>query len=302
MRKFSFLLLLLIPVLAFSQKNKPDRKMQQALQDIVSRFNGTAGIYVQHLKTGAWAAINADTIFPTASIVKVPLLVGLFNKLENGELGYHQSLVYRDSAKYGGSGLMQFFKDSAATEVSVLAALMMSYSDNTTSLWNQRLAGGGVEVNRLMEQYGLKDTRVNSRTPGRENIWKIYGWGQTTPREMATLLIKIRRGEIISQAASERMYRLMCRGYYDETALSQIPPYVQAAHKTGSVNDSRSELVMVNAPHGDYVFYVGTKNNKDQRWEPDNEAIEMIRTISAYLWKHFEPRSKWTATFRKDKF
>ncbi|AWO00310.1 serine hydrolase [Chitinophaga alhagiae] len=302
MRKLSFLLLLLFPVLAFSQKNKPDRKMQQALQDIVSRFNGTAGVYVQHLKTGAWAAIHADTIFPTASIVKVPLLVGLFNKIDKGELGYHQSLIYRDSAKYGGSGLMQFFKDSAATEVSVLAALMMSYSDNTTSLWNQRLAGGGVEVNRLMEQYGLKDTRVNSRTPGREDIWKIYGWGQTTPREMATLLIKIRRGEIISQDASERMYRLMCRGYYDETALSQIPPYVQAAHKTGSVNDSRSELVMVNAPHGDYVFYVGTKNNKDQRWEPDNEAIEMIRTISAYLWKHFEPRSKWTPRFRKDKF
>ena len=192
---------------------------------------------------------------------------------------------------------MQFFKDSSATEVSVLAALMMAYSDNTTSLWNQALAGGGEQVNVLMEKYGLKDTRVNSRTKGREEIRKIYGWGQTTPREMATLVSKIHKGEIISRSASERMYRLMTKGYYDEQAISEIPPYVQVAAKSGSVNESRSEVVLVNAPHGDYVFYVGTKDIKDQRWEADNEAVVMIRKISAYLWNYFEPKSHWKTSW-----
>ncbi|MEC5143133.1 serine hydrolase [Chitinophaga sp. 212800010-3] len=302
MRNCYLFILLLLPAVVFAQNRKPDRKLQEALQQIVSNFHGTAGVYVQNLKTGQWAAVNADTIFPTASIVKIPLLVGLFSKIDKGELGYHQTLIYRDSAKYGGSGLMQFFKDSSATEVSILAALMMAYSDNTTSLWNQALAGGGAEVNKLLEQYGLKDTRVNSRTPGREENRKVFGWGQTTPREMATLLAKIHAGEVISRPASERMYRLMTKGYYDEQALTQIPPFIQAAAKTGSVDESRSEVVLVNAPHGDYVFYVGTKNIKDQRWEPDNEAVEMIRTVSALLWKRFEPKSDWTPVFRKDKF
>ncbi|GEP94967.1 serine hydrolase [Chitinophaga cymbidii] len=290
--------LLLLPAIAFSQTGKPDRKLQKALQEIVDGFHGTAGVYVQNLKTGRYAAVNADTIFPTASIVKVPILVGVFDKIEKGELKYHQPLVYRDSAKYGGSGLMQFFKDSAQTELSVLLHLMMSYSDNTTSLWNQALAGGGEQINRLMEQYGLQHTRVNSRTPGREEIWKIYGWGMTTPREMSSLVVKIFRGEVISPGASERMYRLMTKGYYDETGISQLPPDVQVAAKSGSVNESRSEVLLVNAPHGDYVFYVGTKNIKDQRWEEDNEAVVMIRKISALLWRHFEPRSKWTPMFK----
>ncbi|MBC9913004.1 serine hydrolase [Chitinophaga varians] len=303
MHRFSLLALLLWPAITFSQlKKKPDARLQQELQQIADKFKGTAGIYVQQLATGEWAAVNADTIFPTASIVKIPLLVGLFDKLDKGELGYHQTLIYRDSARSGGSGLMQFFKDSSETEVSVLAALMMAYSDNTTSLWNQQLAGGGAAVNALMEKYGLKDTRVNSRTPGREENRKIYGWGQTTPREMATLVTKIFRGEVISRPSSERMYRLMTKGYYDEQALTQIPPYVQAAAKTGSVNESRSEVVLVNAPHGDYVFYIGTKNIQDQRWVADNEAVNMIREISALLWKHFEPKSKWTPVFRKDKY
>lgn len=280
------LLFILIPTLAFSQH---DRKLQKGLDNLVKGFNGDVGVYVRNLNTGRYAAINADTLFPTASIVKIPILVGVFDKIERGELTYHQPLIYRDSIKYGGSGLMQFFKDSTETELSVLLALMMSYSDNTTSLWNQALAGGGQRINELMEQYGFSSTRVNSRTPGRAGMREIYGWGMTTPREMAELVVKIRQGEIISKAASERMYRLMTHGYYDETGLSQIPPYVQVAHKTGSVDASRSEIILVNAPHGDYVFYVGTKNNKDQRWTDENEAEQLIRKISKYLWEYFEP-------------
>jgi beta-lactamase class A len=290
--------LLLLPGFCLAQKAKTDTKLQQQITNLTQDFKGKVGVYVLNLKTGQSAAINADSIFPTASIVKVPILVGLFDQVEKGALNYHTPLLYHDSLKYGGAGLMQFFKDSSATELSVLAALMMSYSDNTASLWNQQLAGGGEQINRLMEQYGLPETRVNSRTKGRSDIWKIYGWGQTTPREMASLLVKIRNGngEIVSKAASERMYRLMTKAYYDENALSEIPPYVQAAAKSGAVDDSRSELVLVNAPHGDYVFYIGTKGITDQRWTSDNEASILIRKISAVLWNHFEPKSTWKAS------
>lgn len=281
--------------LVFSVKAQTsiDQRLQKALEKFEKKFHGTAGIYVYNLKTNEEAAVNADTIFPTASIVKVPILVGLFDKTEKGELQYHQSMVYRDSLKSGGSGLMQFFKDSTKTDLSTLAALMISYSDNTTALWNQALAGGGITINPLMEKYGMRYTRVNSRTVGREQDWKKFGWGQTTPREMAQLLVKIRTGNIISSAASERMYRLMTNIYYDEYALSQIPPYVQCASKQGMVNDSRSELVMVNAPHGDYVFYVATKNIADESWKDDNEAWQLARKVSAYLWNYFEPNADW---------
>ncbi|GAA4794584.1 hypothetical protein GCM10023231_23730 [Olivibacter ginsenosidimutans] len=272
---------------------KTDRKLQHLLEQAAKDVHGTVGLYVYNVKRDKEAALNADTIFPTASIVKVPILVGLFDKIEKGELTYHQTMLYRDSLKTGGSGLAQFFKDSTKIDLSTLAALMISYSDNTTSLWNQSLAGGGAAINTLMETYGLHDTRVNSRTDGREKDWKQFGWGQTTPREMAQLLVKIRKGEVVSKAASERMYRLMTHIYYDEYALSQIPPYIQSASKQGMVDDSRSELLMVNAPHGDYVCYIATKNLQDQRWSGDNEAWQLARKVSALLWNYFEPKSEW---------
>ena len=152
---------------------------------------------------------------------------------------------------------------------------------------------GGKEINEYMEAIGIEHTRVNSRTEGREKKWKKYGWGQTTPREMATLLVKMRRGELTSKAASEEMYRLMTHSFYTDYALSQLPPYVQAASKQGMVSDSRSELVMVNAPSGDYVFYFTTKDNEDQSWSYNNEGWKLSREISAFLWNYFEPERDW---------
>lgn len=278
----------------FSQNFKTDNKLQQQLSVLLGGFHGTAGVYVRNLKTNKIAAVNADTLFPTASIIKVPILVAVFNKINKGALQYHQQLLYRDSLKRGGSGLMQFFKDSSHTSLDVLTALMMSYSDNTTAMWCQSLAGGGIEVNRVLEALGLRNTRVNSLTKGREADRKIFGWGQTTPREMGELLTMIRTGKAVSAVASGEMYRLMTHTFYDQYSVSQIPPYVQVASKQGMVDDSRSELVLVNAPHGDYVFYIATKNIKDQSWNDDtNEAWNLQRKVSALLWNYFEPKYGW---------
>ena len=293
--KVSLLLMILIfgNISAFSQTVEIDGSLQKGLEDITKDFKGTVGVYVLNLKTQKSAGINADTIFPTASIVKVPIILGLFDKIHKGELTLNDTLLYRDSRIYGGSGLMQFYKDSTKTDLRTLAALMITYSDNVTSIWSQELAGGGVEINGLMEKMGLKDTRVNSRTPGREELWKKYGWGQTTPREMASILVRLRNREVISEAASDEIYRMMTNSFYTDYSLSQIPPYVQTAAKQGMVDRSRSELVMVNAPGGDYVFYIATKNNEDDSWDYENEAWELQRKISGYLWNFFEPDSSW---------
>jgi beta-lactamase class A len=119
---------------------------------------------------------------------------------------------------------------------------------------------------------------------------------------MAKLMVMIREGKTISKAASEQMYRDLTDVFWDEYALSQIPPYVQAASKQGMVDDSRSEAVLVNAPHGDYVFYIATKNNKDQRWVTDNEAWQLARNVSALLWNYFESHYGWKPAAGVEKY
>ena len=104
----------------------------------------------------------------------------------------------------------------------------------------------------------------------------------------------IRDERAVSPAASQEMYRQLTRIYWNGEALSRLPPWVQAASKQGAVDQSKSEVVLVNGPSGDYVFAVITKLQEDQRWEDDNEGYVLIRKVSELLWKTFEPDHPWS--------
>lgn len=293
MKKLFFLFFFLsFLTFLFGQKN--NNKLQKQIEEAIKGFNGDIGIYVKNLRTGKIVSVNADTIFPTASIVKVPILIGVMDKIQKGELGYDSTLVYKDSLLYEGSDILGSFKNDEKISLKKIMMLMLTTSDNTASLWLQSLAGKGARINELLDSLGLVYTRVNSRTPGRENDRTQYGWGQTTPKEMGILFEKIYRNEIFSAAVCDRMMRCLGRNYWDlNEAISQVPPYIEVFSKNGCVNASRSEVLLVNAPHNPYIFCIFTKNNKDTQWAHANEAWIMARKISLMLWDYFEPKDKW---------
>ena len=294
MKKLMISILLLATLSINAQRT--DKHLQNEITNLLKGFNGDVGVYVYEISKNKIVAINADTTFPTASMVKVPILIGIMHKINNGELIYHQVMTYTDSLYYSeGEDILASYKSGEKIELSKLLMLMMSTSDNTASLWLQGLAGSGTLINKYLDSLGMKDTRVNSRTEGRKDNWAQYGWGQTTPKEMATLMKMIVDNKIIDKQISERMLRLMSRQYWDEEAISQIPPNIFVADKNGAVDASRGEVMYVNGAHP-YIVCICTKNNKDQSWKYDNEAWMLTRKLSSLLFKHFNPKSNWQAS------
>jgi beta-lactamase class A len=281
---------LLLPILCFciigATAQKTDKKLYHKVAALLQGFNGDVGVYIKNLKTNKVVAINADTVFPTASIVKIPILIGIMDKIEKQEFNYHQELVYRDSLAYSSYDITANLKDSAKIELAKVIMLMLTTSDNTASLWLQKLSGTGTRINEILDTAGFTATRVNSRTPGRQNNRNQYGWGQTTPYEMATLMEKIYRGKIINDAVSKKMIRLLGRNFWDEQAISQIPADIFVASKNGAVDNSRSEALLVKAK-APYIFCICTKNNTDKSWGDENEAWALTKKLSALVWKHF---------------
>lgn len=278
------ILLFTFPCISFAQKI--DKKLQAQVQNLLTNYNGDVGVYVKSLRTGKSVQINADTIFPTASMVKVPIMIGIMDKIEKRELTYHQSLVYNDSLLYAGEDILGSFKNEEKIELSKVMMLMLTTSDNTASLWLQKYAGTGTRINEILQQYGFENTRVNSRTLGREINRNQYGWGQTTPKEMATIYEQLYLGKIISDSASKKMIRLLGRNYWDEEALSEIPATIFVASKSGAVDASRSETLLVMAKEP-YVFSIITKNNKDKSWGSNNEAWVLTRKLSKLLYQYY---------------
>jgi beta-lactamase class A len=283
-------LLAFIFVLALmpAQAQKVNKKLQRGLETLAAGFKGDVGVYVKDLHTGKIASINADSIFPTASMVKVPILIGIMDKINKGELNYHQELTYKDSLFYAGSDLLASLKNNEKVELSKVIMLMLTTSDNTASLWLQSLAGTGTRINQILDSIGYTATRVNSRTPGREASREKFGWGQTSPKEMVSMFEALANRNLLDTASSEKMLRLLGRNYWDEEAISQIPPDVFVASKNGAVNASRSEAMYVSGKNARYVFCICTKNNKDTSWELQNEAWELARKVSKLLWQTYK--------------
>ena len=163
--------------------SKKKIKLQHRIENLVAGFKGDIGIYIKNIEKGTIVSINADSIFPTASMIKVPILIGIMDKINKGELNYRQRLVYKDSLLYEGEDILGSFKNDEKIKLGKVIMLMLTMSDNTASLWLQALAGKGARINEILDSLGFKITRVNSRTAGREANRNIYGWKQTSPQE-----------------------------------------------------------------------------------------------------------------------
>jgi len=97
------------------------------------------------------------------------------------------------------------------------------------------------------------------------------------------------------------MMRCLGRNFWDENeAISQVPPNIEVFSKNGCVDESRNEILLVNAPHHPYILSIFTKNNKDTSWTHTNEAWTLTRKISKLLWNYFEPKAKWNPALVPD--
>lgn len=297
---FSAIIIIMIQSCSTSRSAEGDPnnsgKLKQELVSDIKDFHGDVGIYIHNLKTGETVTINADTLFPTASMIKLSIMGTLFKEIEQGKYTFNQPLGFKKAFRYpypDDFDILRYMQPGDTLRLAKLMKMMVTFSDNIAAIWCQHMAGSQ-NVNAFLKENGFKVLRLNSHIPGREKMYHQYGWGVTSPREMGELVTKIWNGQLVSRAASEEMMRLMTGSFWTGESISRIPPHVLVLSKDGSLNNSRSEVLVVNASNGPYVYCVMTKNNRDQSWTFNNEGFRLLRTISSTVWNYFEPGYKWT--------
>ena len=141
-----FAALLLIQTGCASEERPDVVDIAGQIAPLIDAFDGRAGVYIKDLVTGREIGINADTLYPTASMIKVPIMVAVFDRIERGQLDYQRELTYTDSLFYSDADITGELRDSATVHLSEMVFLSISKSDNTASLWLQHVSGTGVAV------------------------------------------------------------------------------------------------------------------------------------------------------------
>ena len=263
--------------------------LARALDSLATAYEGgrrgVVGYAVRNLDTGERLERRADETFPTASLVKVPILVTLHDLVARGQLALDDPLTVLRVDQVPGAGTLQFMRPGLTITVGDAAWLMATISDNTaTNLLLDRIAIR--RVWETMEALGLPHTKVHSKTFLRLTSVAMdssakYGLGVTTPGEMATLFERLAAGRAVSPAADSAMLEVLAHNE-DGQLLQRHVDGVRAAHKTGATDQVRTECTLWWL-QSRVVACVLTKDNQDQRWILDSEPQLLLARMGQLI-------------------
>lgn len=260
--------------------------LRRTLDALADAHHGVVGYTVRDIDTGASISRRGDETFPTASLIKVPILVTVFDLVAKGTLSLDDKLTVLKIDKVPGAGTLQFMHDGIEITVRDAAWLMTTISDNTaTNVLLDRII-----IRRVwdkMESLGLMHTKVHSKSFLRSSSVAMdssvkYGLGVTTPHEMARLFERLAQGTGVSPAADSAMLDILAHNE-DGVLLQRFAGGVRAAHKTGATDAVRTECSLFYL-RSRVVACVFTKENVDQRWVLDSEPqVTMARMGEAIV-------------------
>lgn len=271
-----------------------DPSLAERIAPIAKSHKGKVAVAVKHLVTGEEFYLNADEVMPTASLIKLAVMVETYWQAEEGKVKLDDLLTLKADDKVPGAGVLtDSFTPGATFALRDAVRLMMTVSDNTAT--NMVLEKIGLpSTNDRMEKLGLKETKIHAKvykgstTSIAPERTKKYGLGSTTAREMVQLLERLHQGKVASPKACEEMLGVMRKNQDNELMMRLLPNGTAAAHKTGAVNASRTDagiLYLKGKPT--VALCVLTTENQDQRWVVDNEAQLTIAKIAKEIHDHF---------------
>ncbi|CUS89687.1 serine hydrolase [Candidatus Kryptonium thompsonii] len=280
-------------------------KLTLTNDEIVSKINqigkkygvGRLGVSAKNFVTGETIQINADSLFPTASVIKVPILVELFYKFEEGKLKKDTLISFDDSLKYGGSGVLQYFYDGAKLKLIDVAVLMIILSDNTaTNLVLDCFADehdAKLEaVNNRMKELGLNNTKILNKLMSFKTKKKTpeamrFGVGYTTPNDMVKLLELLANGKVINPEISAEIINIMKNNQDYEMMKRYLSENVTVANKSGSIDKMKADIGIVYAKCVTYAVAIFCDELSEVSYAVDNKGHLAVAEISKLIFDYF---------------
>jgi beta-lactamase class A len=241
--------------------------------------SGTVGVWARKLGSPSVISYNADERFPSASVIKVVILVSLFQYAEMNPGVFDQQLTLKLSDFVGGSEILDSYNPGDRISIGKLARAMIEQSDNTASnvlisfLGMDRIAGTIHHAGLTKTQLHRHFMDVNAIVHHSENL--------TTARDMGSLLYQIERGAhegvrtVASSASCRHMIDILLRQEDRDKIARGLPAGTPLANKTGEIDGVRNDIGIID-PYGEapYILAVLTKDLND--FSLGNIAIRRI--------------------------
>ena len=272
--------------------------LAEQIREMCDGFNGRIGLAATNLQTNETVGFLADEIFPTASVIKLSVLLTLMQQVEDGEYSLDDPLMLRRADYVAGSGLLQHLSPGLTMPIRDWAFLMMSISDNLAT--NVLIDHVGLdEVNDWLDEHDYPDIRLHRKI--NFNLLKTDQklLGTSTPAALTRMITAVYQQTHVSPAACTEMMRMMNKVGADRVGRylpfepygSDVPDseILRLAGKTGSLAGMRAQTAVIyrgkpKENRGFALTVMNEGNSEPERWQPDAPGVLIIGRLAKTLY------------------
>ncbi|MCX5668944.1 MAG: class A beta-lactamase-related serine hydrolase [Candidatus Omnitrophica bacterium] len=234
-------------------------KLKDILENKIRHFKGTVSLVVKNLDSNWEITFNKGTLIPSASLVKIPIMLSCFYAAQDGKISLKDTIALKSSDKVSGSKVLG--KDPAGSVFTVeeLFNPMITQSDNVAA--NILIDFLGFDtLNSYFKKMGLKNTNIarkmmdfKERKGGVENY--------TTAQDMAYLLEELYYQKFLNKDVSERCLELLGQQRINDRIPRKLPKNgTFIAHKTGLERHICHDVGIVFTNKGNFLICVLVKH------------------------------------------
>lgn len=250
------------------------KPLRQQLLNLMSHYPSVKpAIYVWEYDQGQYVNINADEIYPAASIIKLPVLVRLFKSIEANQLTIYDEMKMTEQYRSSGSGSLQYSQAGRSYSMDYLAKIMIQESDNTSTNMIMSKLGGMDDINIGLRDWGLSKTYVRTWLPD------LGGTNKTTASDIAKILYNLDNPGFLNINSREYIVDYMSHVKNDRLIQAGLGEGALFIHKTGDIGTMLGDAGVVFAPNGKkYIVVILAKrpHNSYQGKEFIVKASELI--------------------------
>ncbi|MDX1931433.1 MAG: serine hydrolase [Capsulimonadales bacterium] len=265
---------------------------------------GVLGVAAVFLGTGERFDYGSDIEFPTASVIKAPILAALLSSLADlpdpEAAAKERGIVVGAEDQVGGSGVLAHLAPGLTLSLADLAVLAIKLSDNTASNLCLRAAGGPDAVNRrLREDWGMPDTRIHRPIKFRLMPDDPPHTATGTPADMCHFMASVARRTLTDAAISTAVERYLAMVHDAE----MLPRYLDVnfyasdvragaaaftvAHKPGAVVGVRNDAGIIRRGEDALAVCIYSQGCPDTVWTPAHRGAEAVARVSHALCRTF---------------
>lgn len=240
--------------------------LKQKIQSMTSEYEGDFSVLVQDVNTGDQMTIADNTPKKAASLIKLFVMETIYNQISLGNM-------------------------KETEEISILLNKMITVSDNESCNKLVELLGtegsdfesGMKVVNDYIKSQGYTGTSMGRTLQDTREI-PAEGENYTTVADCGQMLSKIYHKTCVDEASSEKMYDFLLEQTRQSKIPEGIPAGVLVANKTGELDDTQSDVAIVEDPDKSvYILCIIGADVKN-----DSAAIAEIADISKVVFQYFK--------------